>query len=325
MAGGATMSTKGPFSQFIGQHLELRTSLGLTIRNAQYALAQFDCYLARCFPDATTVTRAMVTGYLQSLPHLAPTALQDRLTHLRQFCRFLFQLDQDTYIPGKDLAPPARLIRQPHIYTEGELKKLIEAALALPPTGSLRPHTYVTILSLLWATGIRIGEALRLNLEDFDAQRELLHIRQTKYSKSRLVPLTCSSALALGEYCARRTSSGYDESPQASLFINKRSKRYSHSEIGHTFLDICRQLDLKTIQGRAPRLHDFRHTFATRYLIHVYHAEKDPRAALPLLATYLGHENITFTQTYLHPSFSLLEKAAERFCGYARGGGHEGS
>jgi len=167
---------------------------------------------------------------------------------------------------------------------------------------------------------MRIGEVLRLNLEDFDAEKNLLHIRQSKFFKSRLVPLSCSSTLALGEYLGRRATHGYDERPEAPFFVNERGKRCNYSTVGKTFLTISRQLGLKTIQGRDPRLHDFRHAFATRYLDHVYLQGKDPAAALPLLAIYLGHANITSTQTYLHPSLSLLEKAGERFCGYARGG-----
>jgi integrase len=77
------------------------------------------------------------------------------------------------------------------------------------------------------------------------------------------------------------------------------------------------------MQGRDPRLHDFRHTFATRYLDHIYYQGKNPGAALPVLATYLGHSNITNTQTYLHPSLPLLKKAGERFLGYTKGGEHE--
>lgn len=319
------MNTTGPLSSFIKQHLELRRSFGFTLQGAIYALGDFDRYLARCFHETRTVTRAMVTGYLQTLDHLSPTAVRARVIHLRQFCRFLFQLDQETYIPEKNLAPPARTTRKPHIYTEEEAKRLIRAALALPPPGSLRPYTYATLLSLLWVSGIRIGEALRLNLEDLHTERKLLYIRQSKFFKSRLVPLTDSSILALEEYCRRRATYGYDQRPEAPLFVNKWGKRCAPPPVGHTFLVISRELGIKTIQGRNPRLHDFRHTFATAYLNRVYHNGKDPGAALPLLATYLGHAHITETQTYLHPSFSLLEKAGQRFSGYVRGGEDEGA
>jgi len=317
------MNAAGPLGSFIEQHLELRKSLGFILCNAKYALAEFDSYLARCFPDTITVSRAMVTGYLQTLPHLHPVTLRDRIVHLRQFCRFMFQLDQDTYIPERNLVPPARTARRPHIYSEQEAKRLIGTALALPPPRSLRPHTYATILSLLWVSGMRIGEVLRLNLEDLDAERELLYIRQSKFSKSRLVPLSRSAASALGKYLERRSTYGHDERPEAPFFVNERGKRCNYSTVGKTFLTLSRQIGIRTMQGRDPRLHDFRHTFATRYLDRIYYQGKNPGAALPVLATYLGHANIANTQTYLHPSLPLLKKAEERFLAYTKGGEHE--
>lgn len=318
------MNTTGPLGSFIKQHLELRRSLGFILHNAEYALADFDRYLARSFPITKAVTRTMITGYLQTLSCLDVTTLHDRIIHLRQFCRFLFQLDPENYIPERNLVPPAHTNRHPHIYTEEETKKVIGAALTLPPPDSLRPDTYATLLSLLWVSGIRIGEALRLNLEDVDAERGVLHIRQSKFYKSRLVPLSTSSILALEEYRERRSTYGHDERSEVSFFVNERGKRCNYSTVRSTFRFLSRQLGLKTMQGRDPRLHDFRHTFATRYLNRIYHAGKNPGAALPLLATYLGHANITNTQTYLHPSFSLLEKSGQSFHGYARGGAHEG-
>jgi len=313
-----------PLCVFIKQHLELRRSLGFILRNAEYALNEFDRYLARCYPDARTVTRAMITGYLRTLVHLNAATLHDRVVHLRQFSRFLFQLDPDTYIPERGLVPPRHTIRKAHIYTEDEAKALILAALALPPPGSLRPHTYATLLSLLWVSGIRIGEALRLNLGDVDTEGMLLHIRESKFFKSRIVPLTRSSVMALDEYHARRSAYGYDERPEAPFFINERGQRPTHGTVVHAFPVLARQVGLKTVQGLLPRIHDFRHSFATRYLDRIYQAGKNPGAVLPLLATYLGHANITHTQTYLHPSFPLLEKAGHRFLGYVRGGEHEG-
>lgn len=314
----------GPLGVLIKQHLELRRSLGFVLHNAEYALHEFDRYLARCHPDARTVTRAMITGYLHTLGHLNAPTLQDRVVHLRQFCRFLFHLDPDTYIPERGLAPSAHTIRKAHIYTEDEAKVLIRAALNLPPPGSLRPHTYATLLSLLWVSGIRIGEALRLDLGDVDTEGMLLHIRESKFFKSRLVPLTRSSARALDEYRTRRSAYGQDERLEAPFFINERGKRPTHGTVVHAFPELARQVGLKTVQGLTPRLHDFRHSFATRYLDRIYRTGKNPGAVLPLLATYLGHTHVTHTETYLHPSFFLLEKAGHRFFEHVRGGEHEG-
>lgn len=316
-------SSLGPYMR---RHLELRRSLGFILRNAELALTEFDLYVGLHYPSAHTVTRAMVTGYLHTLTRNAPITLRDRVTHLRQFCRFLFQFDPETYIPGRDLLPPAHVTRRPHIYTEEEAKKLIRAALALPPSGALRPHTYATLLSLLWVSGMRIGEALKLNLGDFDAERSLLFIREGKFLKSRLIPLARSTAIGLTEYLARRAALGYDQRPEAPFFINERARRCTHDTVNDAFLVLSRNLDIKTLQGRDPRLHDFRHTFATRYLDRISREGKNPGAALPLLATYLGHVNIMNTQVYLHPSFSLLETAGQRFSEYVHSGGcNEGS
>ena len=136
----------GPLGSFIKQHLELGKYLGLVLYNAELALNQFDRYLAREFPDAQTVTRTMVVRYLRTLRHLHATTLHDRLSYLRQFCRFLFQRDPKTYLPERGLVPPRRTERKAHVYTEKEARALIRAALDLPPSGSLRPHTYATLL-----------------------------------------------------------------------------------------------------------------------------------------------------------------------------------
>ena len=317
------MSTSGPVASLIARHLELRRSLGFLLKGSEYALNEFDRYLARSFPQVKMVTREMITGYLQTLSHLDLSTLRDRITHLRQFCRFMFQLDPETYIPGRNLIPHVQSHRRHHIYAEEETKMLIEAALALSPPDSLRPHTYATIISLLWVSGIRIGEALRLNLQDVDAEQGILHIRQSKFYKSRLVPLACSSTLALEQYRQLRATYGHDENDDSPFFVNERAIRCNYSTVGKTFRVLSRQLGLKTICGTDPRLHDFRHTFATSYLDRVYQTGKDPGAALPVLATYLGHANITNTQTYLHPSFSLLEKSGQRFLEYTKGGDHE--
>ena len=305
--------SNGPFSIFINQYLQLRRSLGRILKNAEYTLNKFNFYVARYFPDAKTVTKPMIVSYLQAAKHLHASTLYLRFIHLRQFCRFLFQLNPDNYVPESRLIKRGPTIRLPHIYTTEEAMKLIKRASMLSPQGSLRPHTYSTLLSLLWVSGLRIREALKLNLEDIDMDNAVLHIRESKFFKSRLVPLTLSSAAALETYRRLRAEYGHDQRPSAPFFINEHARRCSHSMVGITFRVLVRQLGIRTVQGRNPRLHDFRHTFATRYLNEVYQTGKDPNASLPLLATYLGHVKITYTQVYLHPSSGLLATAGQRF------------
>lgn len=319
----------GPLGGHIAKHLKLRRSLGFLLHRDEIALREFERYLDKHFPDAKTVTRTMVMGHLQSLRNLHAVTLHRHLTSLRQFCRFLFQLNPDTYIPERGLLPPATPNRTAHIYSLQEAKDLIKAARQLTPQESLRPHTYTTLISLLWATGLRIGEALRLNLEDVDITNAVLYIRQSKFFKSRIVPLTASSASALQKYEQLRMQHGHDQRLTAPFFVSERAKRFAYVTVNHTFLAIVRQLGMKNAQAGSPRLHDFRHTFATRCLSNAYKSGKDPGAILPLLATYLGHVHIAYTQLYLHPPTETLQNASHLFHQHIadteKGGNSEGN
>lgn len=322
--------SNGPFCGFISQYLQLRRSLGVKLKDAEVALNNFDLYISQHFPFVKTVTKPMIVGYLRTLNHLQGSTLYLQLMYLRQFCRFLFKLNPDTYIPETTLIRRGKTVIQPHIYTKEELTALIKLASVLHPKGSLRPHTYSTLLSLLWVSGLRIGEALRLNLEDVDTDNAVLHIRESKFFKSRLVPLTLSAAAALETYRIHREQHDHDQRSNAPFFINARGKRFSHSTVHYTFRGLTRHLGIRTVQGRNPRLHDFRHTFATRCLNEAYQTGKNPNATLPLLATYLGHVDIACTQIYLHPASGLLATAGQRFLEHyyksdsLKGGGNEG-
>jgi integrase/recombinase XerD len=303
----------GPLGSLMKRHLQLRRSLGYELRTAEIALDQFDAYTAASFPDSQKITRPMITGYLQKISNLHPITRHSQLSVLRQFCRFLFQLDPENYITEGHLLPAAKSDFQPHIYTVNEVVQLMDAARRLPPAGSLRPHTYSTLIGLLWASGLRGGELVRLNLEDVELEKGVLHIRQTKNFKSRLVPLTDSARVALLAYRDARARLGIAQHPQSPFFINERKHRCARRTVIGTFRMLTRQLGLTSVYGREPRLHDLRHTWATRCLARIYENGQDPNATLPVLATYLGHVNIACTTIYLHPATELLVQAGARF------------
>ena len=320
----------GPLGDFMKRHLQLRRSLGYLLGKDELTLDHFDKYIAGNFPDARVVNRAMVTGYLKTIEDRHPVTRGHQLSTLRQFCRFLFQLNPETYIPESHLLPPAKSRLQPHLYSLDEVIKLMKLALRLPPVDSLRPHTYATLIGLLWATGLRRSEIVRLNLQDADLEKGILHIRQTKNFKSRLVPLADSTQLALRAYRTMRAGIGIDQSPEAPLFVNERKRRCSPRTVDATFRMLTRELGLMSLYGREPRLHDLRHTWATRCLAKLYESGTDPNTELPTVATYLGHANIACTTIYLHPTTDLLAQAGNRFHSHVRaheaehlGGGHE--
>lgn len=320
MAGGGSMKKiKGPLSSFIEDYLNLKRSLGFIYRTSEFCLRDFDLYLLKNFPNTKVVTRKMVIDYLKTTTHLSLITRQGKVSNIRQFLKFLFQYNPDNYIPEKSLLPPAKVKIKPHIYSKLQVLRLMEAARKFPPANSLRPHTYVTIIGLLWVSGLRIGEVVRLNIGDVDLEKNLLYIQKTKFFKSRIVPISKSSASSLGAYKKKRDYFGYSSSSNSPFFIHRKKKRYSKSTIQHTFHDLVKKLGLKTLQGGYPRLLDFRHTFATTWLADLYEKGKDPNAYLPILATYLGHANIANTQVYLHMSRELLHKAGEMFYQYVKG------
>jgi integrase/recombinase XerD len=255
----------------------------------------------------------MVIGYLQTQSHLHPATQKDRLAALRQFARYLFLFDPNVYVPERGLTPAVTTTRQPYIYSAAEIRQLIAECHTLRSFGLLVPQTYSTIVGLLWVTGCRIGEVMRLNMEDVDLKIGVLHIRQTKFFKSRLVPLSTSSIRALSQYQRRRHKVAGDTVAGDPFFINRDGRRCDKSTFGKTIQCLIRKKGWRTTQGQWPRVHDIRHSFATHALSSFYRTGKDPGALLPVLATFLGHSNIANTQTYLHPSAALLREAADRW------------
>jgi site-specific recombinase XerD len=308
------LSTFGPLMQ---RHLALRRSLGFLLVNAEYTLREFDRYLSTEHPDARHVTREIVAGYLETTRALASSSRHDRLSSLRQFCRFLFLFDVDTYVPGQGLLPPRRIKVQPHIYSDEDLAALVHQAACLDVRTQLLPLTYTTILGLFWVTGLRISEVVKLDRQDVELEAGVLTIRESKFRKSRLVPLHSSTVQALRKYRDERLREPADTAPTAPFFINRRRRRFTCRTLLGTIQTLARRAGVRTLAGRPPRVHDFRHTFATRTLAAIHASGEDPLARLPVLATFLGHANIANTQVYLHPSLQLLEQAGERFAAHA--------
>ncbi len=308
----------GPMGKYIEQHLAIRRSLGLIYRTVVHTLDAFDQHLANHFPDCQTITRKTVISYLDSTNHNKCSTRSQHLSNIRQFCRFMFQLNPETYIPEKGLVGSRKTQVKPHIFTEEEIVKLIEQAkkIRVKQKGALLPYTYATIIGLLWVTGMRISEIVRLKIEDVDTNNGILYVRQTKFFKSRLIPLSPSATQALIAYKEQRAKFGYSEEPGTPFFFNYRGKQCITATTPRTIRNLMIQIGLETVQGQIPRVHDIRHSFATRWLLDFYKSNKDPTAYLPVLATYLGHTNISNTQVYLHPSIELMNIAGQQLQAY---------
>lgn len=208
----------------------------------------------------------------------------------------------------------------PYIYSEDEIKRLLEAA-----AGRVRCNicasTSRTLILLLYASGLRISEALNLDMADVDLEDGLLHIRETKFYKTRLVPTGMDLTQVLREYAllrCKRSPSG----PDAPFLLTGRGKRPSRAGAEEAFKQIREQAEVRRVDGARyqPRLHDLRHAFALTRLVRWYREGADVQRLLPQLATYLGHVHITGTQRYLTMTPELLQQASLRFERFAFGG-----
>lgn len=290
------------------EFMRFRKSLGFAQRNTAYVFAEFDRYLKKKHPKARVITRPMVTGYLSTTVHLHSTSRGYRVTLLRGLCRYLYQKNPAHYVPEARLVPGGKRKLKPHVYTDAEIRRILAKL-----RNSLVPKAYLTAVSLLFATGIRAGELERLNIEDVDLEAGVLSIQRSKFYKSRLVPVSTSTRRALLIYRELRLESFPTVDCKAAFFVGFTGLRLRAQMTSRIFRRAVRSLGLKTACGTWPRLHDLRHTFATRAMHAVYASGNDPSAHLPVLATYMGHVNLDHTQTYLHPSIELLAKAGTKF------------
>ena len=299
----------------IESFIRLRQLSGTDYQSQSQLLYYFDRFLFEEKLGEPRLNRQITDRYLQTLSHLAPRVRYNRFCVVRQLCQYLCRTDPLTYVPESIKAITPLAAHRPYIYSEAEIGALLAAASDLRPSGSLRPHTYKTLLGLLYSTGIRIGEALSLNLEDFYSAEERLFIAKGKFRKARWVPLCASTCRALQSYLDRRIRIK-PHSPDSPLFLNLRSQRLHYITVDHTFQRLLNQCKIPHGEPAAPRIHDLRHTFAVHRLLAWYRDGNDVNARLPWLATYMGHVHIDSTQVYLQATPELTEQVAQRFHEY---------
>lgn len=276
-------------------------------------LRYLDRFLVGQVKPGDTITGEVAQRWFRSIEHLSAGTRLHRIVMLRQVCLYLRHFDRRTCVVHRSFFPRCHR-PTPHIYSRPEVGRLMAAAQRIGPPGSLRPAVVYTVIGLLFSTGLRISEALKLSVEDIDLKRRLLHIRLTKFKKSRYVPLSPSTTRHLAAYLAKRRRAGFTTSPGSPVFVSLRRTRYSHTGFTTAFLAISRQLGIRGPQGqRGARIHDARHSFCVHRLLAWYRSGAKLFAKLPALSTYLGHSTVSSTQVYLHSTAELLERTGERF------------
>ena len=302
------MNTLG---QAVQQYLSLRRSLGFKLYKAGKLLPAFVKFMEE--HRASFITTKLALAWAQQSPAVQPIVCAQRLSIVRIFARYRSATDPRTQVPPEGLLSYRYQRPQPYLYSSEQIQALLCAALSLPARSGLRPWTYHCLFGLLSVTGLRLGEARNLEIQDVDLQAGVLTIRNTKFGKTRLVPIHGATRRVLAGYLARRNRRWAGQPVSSCVFVSNWGNRLDCGEIHRTFYALSRQIGLRgRSESHGPRLHDLRHRFALMTLLRWYRAGKDVERMLPYLSAYLGHVHIGDTYWYLNAWPELMRAAMSR-------------
>lgn len=298
------------FVQQVEEYIALRRGLGARLRSQAPVLLDFGRFLDRaghCGP----ITSELVLRWAQAPRSKDPAQTARRLGAVRSFLRYRAGFDPATEVPPPQLLGCGIRRKPPHVYSPVEVQTLLEACAQLWPRQGLRPRTYRTLFGLLFATGLRVSEALGLDDADVDLADGVLTVRHGKLGKRRLVPLHSTALAPLRRYVLDRDR----VAPSAPAFFRTENQaRVSYTAVRMTFGLLRRRLGWTAQKrSRRPRLHDARHTFAVGCLMRWYREGIHPDRRIAHLATYLGHIEVRDTYWYLSAVPELSALASERF------------
>lgn len=301
----------------VADYLATRRAMGYKLAYQGQMLTQFAAYLDAVGAEHLTIHHAV--GWAKQPADAKRSWWAVRLGTVRAFARYLTAIDPRTEIPPVGLIPAPSHRVVPYIYTEDDIAKLLAAAGRLPTAH--RADTYQTLIGLVAVTGMREGEVVRLDRNDVDLEQGLLTIRDSKFGKSRQIPVHPSTVEALAGYAARRDARRYRRDGRqahhppssTSFFTSTTGTRLLRDNVSTVFPRLVRVAGLDwSGHRRSPRLHDLRHSFAVNTLIGWYRQGLDVEQRLPLLSTYLGHVAPKSTYWYLSAVPELLELVADR-------------
>ena len=295
------------------QYVAARRALGTQLREPAKTLSGFIQFLER--KKSKFITIALALEWSQQSEDVQRATWARKLSMVRQFARWLSVTEPRHQIPPPRLLNVRHRRNKPHIYSDQEIARLMAAAAALKSPRGMKGLTLGTLIGLLAATGLRPGEGGALENQDVDLQAGVLVIRESKFGKSRLVPVHKSVVTALENY-ARRRNRIFPLPCCSAFFVSDRSTPLDLSGVRRWFCKVSRSCGLRKGPegkrcGRGPRLQDMRHTFATKRLMEWYRTGSNVPLQMPKLTTYLGHSLVACTYWYIEAVPELLELATE--------------
>jgi integrase/recombinase XerD len=299
------------------RYVNLKRALGRRFDLPARTLQSLDRFLQEHSAQYPDLNAAAFEAWCHNYEHVSSGVRRVRMLEVAAFCLYRRRTEPQCFVPDPSSFPAYHQRVKPYIFTEAEVAKLLRAASGLQryPASPLRPEVIRLAITLLFTTGIRRGELLALTLGDYNRRESTLHIRETKFYKSRLLPINDSIAEEMDQYLRARARRKLPVSPDTALIWNAAwsGGPYSGTALRHAIQPLLRNCGIVTAKGRLPRIHDLRHSFAVNALLRWYRAGVDVEAKLPLLATYLGHGSAVSTHYYLHFIEPLRIAASERF------------
>jgi integrase len=301
---------RSTLSEALQEYLSLRRGLGFKLRDETRLLRDYICLLERRGCDF--ITTRLAVEWATKPRHSQRSHWASRLRMVRQFAIHRSAADPRTQVPPTGTLPFRYRRKRPYLYCNAEIVRLIRAARQLFTATGMRPQTYATLFGVLAVTALRVGEVVALDRDDVDLSEGILTVRQSKFGKSRMVPVHPSTLHVLQRYSDHRDRI-YPNPNTPSFFLAERGNRLTHWSVRWTFIQLSRKIGLRCpTDSHGPRLHDLRHAFAVRTLLDWYRDGVDVEARISHLATYLGHGHVTDTYWYISATPELLHLAAAR-------------
>lgn len=310
--------TVGPpaFSRPAVAYIRHYRALGLRFKNVEQLLSQFGSYLIA--QGAHDLDRSIYERWRESRTSIHPNTRRVTEQIIRRFCLYRKRSEPTTFVPDADTLTPLKPYVRPVIIGPGHILRMLQVADRLPSLhrSPLRRAAARVAVILLYTAGLRSGELLRLRVEDVENDGAVLQIRESKFHKSRLIPLSKSAQEEVRCYLEQRTAFA-GRSPRRGPFLcHHRSgslRAYSVPGFRGFLCELFRCAGVCDGEGRIPRVHDIRHSFAVQALIQSYRNHGDPQALLPKLSLYMGHVSIGSTMHYLQLVPELAALASTRF------------
>ena len=296
-------------TESVDRYVDLQHSLGYQFQNQAASLHAFLQYINLTNDDGP-LSQQLALAFVTS-KQFTPNGKARHYAVIRRFAQYHVAFDPRTELLDRRALPRSRAVKPPRILTEQELQSLMLAGQRISINQPLRGQTLVTIVGLLASTGLRSGEALRLDHSDVDLTTGVLRILKTKFRKDRLVPVHTSTLAALQEY-ERHRSDAFPLPSTQSFFVSTRGNRLSSSGLYYGFQHACTLAKINEHKNSALRPHDLRHRFAVTRLAEWHRQKVDVQSMLPLLATYLGHVRYSDTAYYITATPELLALAATK-------------